>query len=771
MDGVISFDGDALLFGAEVLYSTFKLSATQERSTEVKKCTLASIRSHLGLTSPVPGCGRTAFMVFAAMCGCDYGEGAAGMGEVHSLALLRHLLAGREDDATVIHDLEALLQRPLDASLAGVTQCTGCARCGHESGIKSKVKSHTVRTRPCQCCLTMNRTTTTSSINNTGVFAAHTCGVEQTTPTTELTVFCCQERRGAPCECAFHRTVEQRKVQRGVSRLQADPQFLANLRRVISVFDSELQAADAAVHQELRSRGMLLAGDTNKKKFTWQHRPSVVQVHAAFAALPPPLMLRWSVSTFRSKMIPALLEWDLRCGGGDGGGADNSNNNSAEFKPVRIKKVHGGGGEETKWRYLVEFERTEVDVESLGRIKKTDAKAVATEHGFGATLTPPSSRKEDSSTHLSQQRANNNDAQLISVQQFDREWLDSSTSLPHRAVRMSLMHQKWPSIEAAWMEKQQPRTGKKKNSSSTTFTAAAASTPIKTDGDFQRRVAAATPQSVRKPPQSRGGPKQSSVAVPGPVERFLVTGPQRRQQSDPLQQLNHVIEKDGGGRTAAHRSMHRGLQQQQQEQHQQRPRREIAIDDDDDTGADEIIPSPLKRQRTPSRPSAAAIVLPSPHRRMNECQERSPYQVLSPLPPMMMPESENLKMLRRLVETSSARKAAQKVATPAAREQQQEAGGGNGGGGGPSFVRLRQRGREVGRLLSGGTNAVEVIDLVSDSESSPPPPPSAAAQRLSVQTATACASGSGAGRQHRQITTNTTKNGGSLEIDLTGDDV
>jgi flap endonuclease GEN len=47
VDGVASFDGDTLLFGAETVYLVVKLSTTQEKTCTLTKLSLEQVRTHL----------------------------------------------------------------------------------------------------------------------------------------------------------------------------------------------------------------------------------------------------------------------------------------------------------------------------------------------------------------------------------------------------------------------------------------------------------------------------------------------------------------------------------------------------------------------------------------------------------------------------------------------------------------------------------------------------------------------------------------------------
>jgi hypothetical protein len=87
------------------------------------------------------------------------------------------------------------------------------------------------------------------------------------------------------------------------------------------------------------------------QKLSWMHRPRVKSVHQAITSLQQNSgftvggAFDWDQSTLRAKMMPLLIEWDLR-----------NRNRQVEFFPRLIKKIQGNSTV-VGWRYLVEFER------------------------------------------------------------------------------------------------------------------------------------------------------------------------------------------------------------------------------------------------------------------------------------------------------------------------------------------------------------------------------------------------------------------------------
>jgi flap endonuclease GEN len=409
---VLSFDGDTLLFGAGTVFRTLKLSAARDSTTEASRCTLDAVKRALGLTAP--GAGPRAMALLGGLMGCDYdAQGAMGVGPTHALALVRYLIenSGTGDDNAILDAFDALLALPADTELLSLTQCTGCRLCGHEGGRKGKIKAHS-RGNPCPCCPA----------------AAVPPGL-----------YCCEQPEDQQiCMCAFHARAGERRIERVLERLRSVPGLAGRVREAADVYARGAAEAAAYVQRELAQMG-----HRPGQKLTWQRRPRVEAVAAAIAALPGPRMLIWDLSTVRVKTLPALLEWDLRQGAGAQG---------LEFRPTAVKKVHGSAGADAAWRYLVEFKRTEADVESLGRkLRDVEAEKEASQGSEGGSSQPPASIDEDS---------------LISAVDFDRRWLVSGVGRSHRPVRVALLKHRWPAVEAAWSARAAaapaPRTARKK---------------------------------------------------------------------------------------------------------------------------------------------------------------------------------------------------------------------------------------------------------------------------------------------------------------------
>lgn len=53
-----------------------------------------------------------------------------------------HTHTHMQDDDLVLQRLQSALAAGPDPALDALTKCTGCAACGHEGGLKGKIKKH-----------------------------------------------------------------------------------------------------------------------------------------------------------------------------------------------------------------------------------------------------------------------------------------------------------------------------------------------------------------------------------------------------------------------------------------------------------------------------------------------------------------------------------------------------------------------------------------------------------------------------------------------------
>lgn len=681
VDGVASFDGDTLLFGAEVVYPVVKLSGTQEKNCQVTKCTLEAVRNHLGLTAP--GSGRHALGLFAVLCGCDYDEsGAQGIGGVGAMALVKKLLTGCTDDKTILDRFEVLLNSEPDLSLTSLVKCTGCLQCKHEGGNVNRIKAHSAR-NPCPCCPPAVPSTcrTHSSQQNQG----------------------CIPQLGE-CQCAFHLKANDRLAERVATKARAEPDVAQRARDAVAVYLLEAEAAGHAVEHEMILRNILPG-----EKLTWLHRPNVKGVHQAITSLQKKSgstlggALDWDQSTLRSKMIPALMEWDLRhppshttnlnitstAYSFGPNGVDTSrrqrNGTQVEFIPKIIKKIQGSGVPGTQWRYLVEFERVAgVDIENFG----TRLKPLRSNSGSGVARAADillSSPNGDESLYTNDDFATQrpiDNAEGIDVGVFDGQWLASDLGKNHRGVRMSLIREKWPELEAAFLEK-----GSRATPATARRRAAGGSDGVRNKKQQQVASTPSRPRNLAKSllntptghPRHRHHQDQWNMPpAPGSIDRYLVqqrrdTTVKGRIEEEAVRLVSPGVTKKGttkadgasgsGRGVLSHEDPSRTMRSTPQVKQKQLEEPELQLDEG-------VSLSPSKKHRS-STPADTNHLLGSGR---------------------VVPESENLKTLKSLIEKRKARLLAEAERLGAMTEEERAA----------RLERTRQRGAELGRLFAAG---------------------------------------------------------------------
>ncbi|PRW33965.1 flap endonuclease GEN-like protein 1 [Chlorella sorokiniana] len=418
VDGCGSNDSDCLVYGAEAVYHTLKLSTILPRECEMKRVRLSSIRRRLELQSG----GARALCVLGVLSGSDYDlDGAAGVGSAGGLALARHLLQGDTDDSRVLERLAEAVQQPTNQHLLDLKQCTGCQACGHEGGKAGKIKRHSSR-NVCPCC-----------------------------PPTETGH--CRDHAFERCQCAFHRLETERRAERILERVRKSPGFLEEAQAAIAVFERQGVEADAYVRRRLAELG----GRTGER-LRWLRRPSVQGVFDVLDSKRRQLL--WSLADVRSKLLPVLLEWDLKQQGLRQAGEDGAG--EVEFQAAEIQKVHGHKAKlealtAAHWRYVVRWERLDRDLEPVGllevRAKKPRGKAAAVaaaaaegaeegEEGGG----PPLSQAAGGGT------GDEEAVETLTLREFDARWMKEQPA-EHRAVRISAVHALLPALEDSYQQR------------------------------------------------------------------------------------------------------------------------------------------------------------------------------------------------------------------------------------------------------------------------------------------------------------------------------
>ncbi|KAK9905956.1 hypothetical protein WJX75_009484 [Coccomyxa subellipsoidea] len=308
VDACVTKDSDALLFGAQTLFQTIKPVTCTPNECKLSCVGMGDVRAYIGIEEG----GELALTAIALLTGGDYHMGGAeGVGQKQALAVVKHLLQGRTSDANVLDGLaEMLAQSPEEhAEVLKHDKCTGCKRCGHEGGMKSRIKNHSTR-NPCECC----------------------------TPAHDGT---CRERAGNSCGCAFHRLETLRVVYKAIHKAQESPDFLAKAAAAEDAYREQTEEAAEAIAEFAEQHDL-----APHQRLTWRHRPNVPKV----ARLVQRCDLPWKEQVTRGKLMGLLMEWDA-----------SNPSTQAEFVPTELMKMHGSQGmshEDKSWRHLMSWKRT-----------------------------------------------------------------------------------------------------------------------------------------------------------------------------------------------------------------------------------------------------------------------------------------------------------------------------------------------------------------------------------------------------------------------------
>ena len=81
MDGVITNDGDAFLYGAEKVYKN--ITGSRAKEIEQRMYTMEKLKKTMGTD-------RRGLVALALLTGCDFTEGSKGVGVQRALKLLKH---------------------------------------------------------------------------------------------------------------------------------------------------------------------------------------------------------------------------------------------------------------------------------------------------------------------------------------------------------------------------------------------------------------------------------------------------------------------------------------------------------------------------------------------------------------------------------------------------------------------------------------------------------------------------------------------------------
>ncbi|WIA12096.1 hypothetical protein OEZ85_012172 [Tetradesmus obliquus] len=512
-----TLDVDVLLFGALTVYRQMHLQTDDPRKSSLVRCCRGDVQRLLGITRG----GEAALQCIAQLAGGDYDTtGAEQVGEGMAMDAVRHLLQGCEDDEAVLQKLEAMLEAGPDPELDALTKCTGCKACGHEGGMKSRIAQHSKRSGGCSGC-----------------------GCESG----------CVPRQWQQCECNFHRRAGERLLNRVVRRAVQTRGFMASCRTAAATYTSELRKAVAAVQREYS----LPVPGSSRNVFTWRARPDV----RAIGDIMTKYIKEWDHNQVRLKLLPLLLEWDMRQG------PQPSPSSGVQFRPTGIRKVSSKGAEDMSsvparqqqgWRYVLLVERLQQQrQQTLAADAEQDAEDLAVDLAWiaGTARSRPPKLASSFSSSAAAAAASGSAAAAGADDAEGEPWLSQmpatqgpsfscSQAAPasqaagsgggrsggslqfseHRSVRCSLVEAVWPELVAAYRNPPASARARPAGRKKAAATATAAATPAAAAGaaDKQRNLkeyfntvkdytAAAKPSS--KPGARR--PAAESGSIPG----------------------------------------------------------------------------------------------------------------------------------------------------------------------------------------------------------------------------------------------------------------
>jgi flap endonuclease GEN len=517
VDGCATSDGDAMLFGATNQFKQLKLSTEQPGLSRVERCDAAWVAETLGVDGDVPG----ALVALALLAGGDYDPGGADrVGSTLAMRVVKGLAAAersernrrrerprdgdgdgdgvdgdgdgdddrRGDDLSprarsrtrtrprsLPERLDAFLALPNDPELDALDKCTGCARCKHDGGGASKKKSCA---RGCAAC-----------------------GTE---------VGCVP--RDGPCECPFHARADERWMNKVRRRARETEGYAGRFQRAARAYASQTAAAAAALPTRARA----------SRRLRWRRRPDVDALAEILSAC------EFEPRRVREKVLPLLLEWDLRATAAiDAGDAGRDlarrrgalRDEGVEFVATRVVKA-AGNKNMTPWRFLLQVDAAdpvESEAAEISRRRAKDARAAARALARGAAgggaegAEGPRGPGDDEGDEddpvptqtLSQTPSTSTRDDRSDIVR-DLEFLASKPWA--RSVRMSLVRETYPHLVRRWeLETRTVRGGGKTPGAGTGAGAGA-----KREGASAGAGPGAPPQTPTPRTTSRGIPRERS---------------------------------------------------------------------------------------------------------------------------------------------------------------------------------------------------------------------------------------------------------------------
>jgi len=447
-------------------------------------------------------------------------------------------------------------------------------------------------------------------------------------------------------------------------------------------------------------------------------------VYNALQALPRNQGLPWDVSVVRGKLLPALLEWDMRAG-------PAGQTPLVEFRPVGIKKVHGNGREGEAWRYLVEWERlpgrNTDGAGSIFRASKADSKRAPSSGGGDLQSQRSAGQEErngeerkrgDGLTNTQTREADEEALENMSVQEFDEMWLRQQSSSVHKAVRQVAIRMLWPGVEAAWVAQLAALTTPRSASTGRRNGAAVRPTSSTPAGHGTAGHGTITGRQQR-----RGGGTAGGIVV-GPMDAFLVKSARTAHSVADLNNTNITSTTDNDDKThennksntagGVRRGAYGILGGRVTESPEERPSLCVSSvtlphssSSSSGTTRTQIETSPTKRQRTP--PTSPGSKTPRP---------QSASTRTNPTPPQVSdnPYSEKMACMHTLPAKHLASRAARTAPRTGTSLRQEDA---------KAMAQFQRRGSQVGTLLAregeGLGFSETVVDLVTPPEGQRPP--------------------------------------------------
>ena len=392
VDGCATGDGDALAFGAPVVFKTLRLYADTPELSKIETCEARWIGEFLQLPgyaenstdnsdnrnnmdssasqqpiNPKPGQVGDALIALATLTGGDYDVGAMRVGAGLAAKVVRRLAKEAEDEAGgVVQDVKAerrgisggggggdvhvkgdddgrirLTESGYDRRNRPTTTETSMTMCDRlDQFLRKPPDPELNNLTQCTGCATCKHDGGGGSKKKKCVKGCVECGTASGQPC----IF-----RDVQCQCQFHVRTLDRWADKARRRALETENFTGASRRAAAAYASQSQIALDFVKNRVEG----------KVDFTWHSRPNVGALSRVFAKhceLPR--------RRTREKLLPLLLEWDI---------AHETEDTQREFRVVCVKKHAGAKGMEP-WRFLLEVDAVDAGERTVMVLAKEEVK-------------------------------------------------------------------------------------------------------------------------------------------------------------------------------------------------------------------------------------------------------------------------------------------------------------------------------------------------------------------------------------------------------------